>query len=259
MPDAYPSEAYAPDGRLWWELDKAPGTSRPFGAERKIAAWLYYNKSEGDLFTMRDLRQALGSETIPNDAEHLNRRLRALRPDGWIIPSNKDDRTLPTDTYRVEQKGWHPGLGSRPKREGVSQGDRRRVLDRDGRRCVVCGVGEGEPYPNEPGTRAALTIGHRTPRERGGSSKDLNNLQTECKRCNEPVRDEMREPETLEQLLPDVRRMPKGDLQSLLSWLDQGYRTRSKLDAIYDRARALSAGERDDLKSAVRRIIGGGG
>src|SRR4051812_23288321 len=62
------------------------------------------------------------------------------------IPSNADDRTLPVGTYRLEKKGWHPGLGEREKEDGISNGKRRRVIERDGRRCVVCGVGSGEPY-----------------------------------------------------------------------------------------------------------------
>src|SRR5690606_1956272 len=209
MPEApaYPPEAYSPDGVLWWELRYWPGTRRRFGDEQKTAAWLAFNVTEGETFTMRTLRQALGEDPdTPNSAEHLNRRLRNLRPDGWVVPSNKDDRTLPVGTYRLERKGWHPGLGPRPKREGISDSKRRRVFDRDSSRCVICGVGRGEPYPDKPETKAVLTVGHRVPRELGGST-DLDNLQTECKRCNEPVRQEMGVPETLSALLPEVRRL----------------------------------------------------
>jgi hypothetical protein len=255
-PGGYPPEAYAPSGELWWELETWPGTRRPFGDERKIAAWLAFHVDEGDTFTMRDLRNALGDELIPNDAEHLNRRLRALRPDGWLVPTNKDDRTLPVGVYRLDQKGWHPGLGARPRKQLVSQGMRRRILDRDGRRCVVCGVGEGEPYPNEPGTRAVLTVGHRLPQEMGGRSDDPNNLQAECKRCNEPVRQEMGIPESLDDVLLDVRRLKKDELRRLLAWMQTGHRTRDRLDSVYDRARALSAGEREQLVGRLRLMLG---
>ena len=255
-PRRYPTEAYAPSGDLWWELDHIPGTKRRFGGERRIAAWLTFNVDEGELFTMRDLRNALGDEAVPNDAEHLNRRLRNLRPDGWVIPSNKDDRTLGIGVYRVERKGWHPAIGARPKREAVSADARRRIFDRDGRRCVICGVGEAEPYPNEPGTKAVLTVGHRTPRELGGSSTDLNNLQTECQRCNEPVRQAMGLPESLAEVLPDVRSLRKAELRDLLTWLQAGQRTRNRLDSIYDRARMLSAGERDELAAKLRAMLG---
>jgi hypothetical protein len=253
---AYPSEAYASNDVLWWELEFWPETRRAFGGEPKIAAWLAFNVDEGDTFTMRDLRRALGEETIPNNAEHLNRRLRALRPDGWLVPSNVDDRTLGIGIYRLEKRGWHPAEGPRPKSEAISAAKRRRVFDRDGWRCVVCGVGSGEPYPGEPHTKAALTVGHRIARELGGSA-ELDNIQTECKRCNEPVRQEMGMPETLAELLPDVRRLRKEDLRSLLAWLRANQRIRTRLDDAYDRARRLSAEEREALTETVRAMLEG--
>lgn len=253
----YPPDAYAPNGVLWWKLQTHPGTQHPFGDERKIAAWLAVNFDEGATFTIRDLRAALGEATVPHNAEHLNRRFRELRHDGWVMPSKKDDRTLPIGVYRLERRGWHPGLGERPKRGNVSQGTRRRVFERDGRRCVICGVGSGEPYPGEPEVRAVLTIGHRVPRERRDGSSDPNNLQAECKRCNEPVRQEVSSSEELVALIPDVRRLKTQELTVLLNWLQCGQRTRSRVDEVYDRARRLSAGERDELTARVRNILGG--
>lgn len=253
----YPPDAYAPNGILWWKLLTEPGKKRRYGAERKLAAWLAYNLDVGDTFTLRDLREAIGDDGQANDDEHLNRRLRNLRPDGWILPSNNDDKSLPIGVYRVDQKGWHPGLGKRDVRDDISAGMRRRVLERDGRRCVICGVGQGEPYPGEPASKAVLTIGHRVARELGGSSKDINNLQAECKRCNEPVREELGNPETLDDVMLDLKRLRREELQRLLSWIDHGYRTRDRLDVLFDRYRALSAGERVDLAEEVRRRLGG--
>ncbi|WP_433475384.1 HNH endonuclease [Spirillospora sp. CA-142024] len=255
--DNYPAGAYAPGHVLWWELRYWPGTRRKFGDEQKTAAWLAFNVSEGETFTMRTLRRALGEDPdVPNSAEHLNRRLRNLRPDDWVVPSNKDDRTLPVGTYRLDQKGWHPGLGPRPKREGISDGKRRRVFDRDGFRCMVCGIGRGEPYPDKPESKAVLTVGHRLARELGGST-DLDNLQTECKRCNEPVRQEMGIPETLTALMPDVRGLRKEELRSLRSWLEAGHRIRTRLDLIYDRVRRLSASDQDTLRQKIRNMLDG--
>ena len=253
----YPDEAYTPTGELWWRVTRRAGSNKKLGGEQRIAAWLAFNVEVGGLFTMRGLREALGKEAVPDRAEHLNRRLRNLRPDGWVIPSNKDDRTLAIGTYRLEAKGWHPGMGRRPRREAISQGLRRRAFDRDGRRCVVCGIAAREPYPDDPNARAVLTVGHRIPRERGGSSTDINNLQTECKHCNEPVRHELASPETLDAVVLDVRRLRKAELQTLLSWLRAGHRMRTRLDAIYDRVRALSAGERAELQQRLAEMLGG--
>lgn len=257
----HPAEAFAPNGVPWWRLSFWPNSRRPYGDERKLAAWLAFNVEIGETFTMRELREALGDEIVPNSAEHLNRRLRNLRPDGWDVPTNNDDGDLPVGVYRLDALGWHPGSGSaRPASGKISQGDRRRVLDRDGRRCVVCGVGAGEPYAREPGSSAALTVGHRVPSARKGQSGvQLSNLQTECKRCNEPVRNELRDPENLEELLPDALKMKKSDLVRLESWVEAGFRITDHVDEVFDRYKRLPEGDRQRLKDAVNRKIGGRG
>jgi hypothetical protein len=248
---AFPKEAYAPDGTLWWRLETWPDSHRPFGDERKLAAWMTFNLEVGDTFTIRDLRMVWGSE-----AEHFNRRLRRLRPDGWELASARDDGSLAADEYRLRAKGWHPGqVEDRPVRSGVSQGVRRRVFDRDGRRCVVCGVGSGEPYPGEPRSKAVLTVGHRIPGARNGSSRDLSNLQTECGRCNEPVRDEMSPKERLADLLPEIRLMGRSEKSKLESWLLEGRRTRDRTDEMYDRLRTLGHAERAEAEIELRRML----
>ena len=256
--DGYPTDAYAPDGTtLWWELDVWPNMpTRKFGAERKIAAWLAFNVGVGETFTMPELRDAIG-DGVPNTDEHLNRRLRRLRPDGWDLLTTKDDASLPSGVYRVDSRGWSPADGDRPRGNQIPDDVRRRVLDRDHRRCVVCGVGSNENYPNESGATASLTVGHRIPGSQGGSSRDANNLQAECKRCNEPVRDALRSPETLSELRPDVVNMRSVDAKKLNSWLTAGQRLRDRVDAVYDRARFLSSGELEELKVIVSRKAGG--
>lgn len=257
MPDAdYPPEAYAPNGELWWTLKRWPGSNRKFGAELRMSAWLAYNLPVGGVFTMRMLREALGNDGEDNADEHLNRRLRTLRGrDRWVVPSNKDDGSLRVGTYRIEVVGWHSGLGTpRPKATTISQGVRRRVLDRDASRCVLCNVGAGEEYPEEPGSNAVMTIGHIIPNDQGGSSKDINNLRVECKRCNEPVRQEMRPPETLAQVLPDVRGLNMADKRRLLTWLNAGQRTKDQLDMVYDRVRFLSPDDRAKLTGLVTQM-----
>jgi len=250
----YPPGAYDPQGRLWWQIKSIGG--RAFGGEKRIAAWLAFNAPPGAVFTMRDIREALGDDERPDDAEHLNRRLRRLRQDGWVIFANKDDRTLSTGVYKIRQHGWHPGLGQRPKNDATSQGLRRRVLDRDGRRCVICGVGSGEPYPDDVRSKAVLTIGHRKARDKGGSSTDLANLQAECKRCNEPVRNEMADPETMDQVWLDVRRLRLDELHALLEWIRDGRRTRSRVDEVYDRVRRLSSDERAEVGTRLGDMLG---
>ncbi|MEU2123806.1 HNH endonuclease [Nocardia niwae] len=254
----YPPDAYAPNGQLWWTLEFAPNSKQKFGAERKIAAWLNFNKEIGDRFTLRELREAVGTDNIPNDQEHFNRRMRELRKLGWRLPSSHEDGQLRTDEYRVGKKGWHPGAGPRPKTSGkISPALRRRVLERDGHRCVICGVANGEPYPDPPLGNAVMSIGHRIPQELGGSD-DIDNLQAECKRCNEPVREEAGLPETLDEVYAQVKGLKRSDKARLLLWLSSGRRLRSELDVLYDRARRLSPDERTNLikrlKVATERL-----
>lgn len=254
----YPSEAYAPDGVLWWGTHV--GRKRDVGAELKICAWLAFNRPVGSTFTMRELRAALGSE-VANDDEHLNRRLRQLRSrDGWVIPSNKDDGSIPVGTYRIDAVGWHPGLATaRATNTAISQAVRRRVFERDGSRCRVCNVGSGEEYPGEPGSTAVMTVGHIVANDHGGSSSDLNNLQTECKRCNEPVRQEIRVPKTLREVLPELTHLKRVEKEKILSWLRAGQRSRDRLDVIYDEARRLSPTERAQLTEKLRVMVSGPG
>jgi 5-methylcytosine-specific restriction endonuclease McrA len=252
----YPAEAYAPNGELWWRLKIAPGkTKLRFGGEQKIAAWLAFNRAVGQTFTMRDLRLALGEVDVPDDAEHLNRRLRTLRlRDGWKLPSQKDDGSLAHNEYRVKRVGWHPGTGKpRPKPDLPSDSIRRKVLERDKRTCVVCGIGSRDPYVDMPDKHARMTIGHRIPGNRMTSAATVDELQTECARCNETVRDELPDPVTLEELLPVVRNLKRADKEELLRWLEHGRRP-SRVDEAYSSGRLLSDVERGLLVATLREM-----
>ncbi|MGV0734351.1 hypothetical protein [Mycolicibacter sinensis] len=93
------------DGVYWWKLQSWPGTKQRFGGEPKLAAFLYFNVEVSDSFTMRQLREALGEEDTPDAAEHLNRRLRNLRKQGWRFRSYKDQAGQAVDTYVLLEKG----------------------------------------------------------------------------------------------------------------------------------------------------------
>lgn len=64
-------------------------------------------------------------------------------------------------------------LGSSGRQKGapISKAKRRRIYERDGYRCVICGATED------------LTIDHIVPRVAGGGN-DETNLQTMCRSCN---------------------------------------------------------------------------
>jgi len=250
----YPPEAYAPNGTLWWRLTIRPGSATArFGDEQKIAAWLAFNREVGQTFTMRQLRAGIGEDQLPNDAEHLNRRLRALRlGDGWQIPSQRDDGSLAVDEYRVRAIGWHPGTGSsRPASNMPSDKVRRKVFERDRWTCAVCGVASKEAYDDIPDKTARMTLGHRIPGKRLEKTATVDELQTECSRCNEAVRDEVFDPVTLPEILPTVRGLPRNEKRLLLDWLRAGRRPIGKLERVYADARRLSEVEVRQLVSAL--------
>lgn len=249
----YPPEAYAPNGIPWWNLLTEPGTSRRFGQERRLAAWLWFAKDIGETFTLPEARDALGSD-LATDSQHFDRRLRTLREVGWLIPSGKDSGSgLRGDEYRLDEKGikwWLPEERKRAQRFTPSPKVRREIFARDGHRCVVCGVGRAEPYPSEPTTSARLTIGHRVPQERlrqYGQRDNLDNWRTECARCNESVRDAAPDPHTFEETLPLVKHLTRPQKARLRDWLERGERVRDNLDRAYDQARMLSDEERGKM------------
>ncbi|MFI2486879.1 HNH endonuclease [Promicromonospora kroppenstedtii] len=258
--DTYPADAYAPSGVLWWDLTIWPGTEKKrFGQVPRVAAWLWFNKEVGERFTMNELREALGPEIV-GQSEHLNRRLRKLREAGWTILSQKDaGRVLERDEYRIDKFGsryWIDAERNQQKKFGPSARVRRLVIERDGSRCVLCGVAGGETYPGEPGRRARLTIGHRVPQERlriRDAADDLDNWRTECALCNETVRDQMPDPHRYDEVLAQVRGLRAQDKRILRLWLTRGERGRNDLDRVYDLARLLGAAEREELRDYLEQ------
>ncbi|MGV0596365.1 HNH endonuclease [Mycolicibacterium porcinum] len=252
----FPPEAYASDGTLWWELTQWPGRSQDFGVERKLAAWLRFNKSVGETFTTREARAALGEQYRPNDDEHFQRRLRQLRKDGWDIPSSKYDASLTREQYRVDKFGWYPGCGhERKTRPSVSKRKTRAIFDRDGWRCVVCGAGSGEPRPSNSDKAVRLTIGHVLSDNYGGSA-DIRNLRTECSDCNEPIRSEGKKPETPEELETAIRALKKADRLRLAQWIESRRYIRGAAEEVYDRYRQLPPGDQEKIRLSVKQLAG---
>jgi hypothetical protein len=254
----YPPDAYAPDGTLWWLLTYWPGKRMRFGAEVKVAAWLRFNAQIGDILTMARLRAVIPEDDgRPNLQEHFNRRFRALRPYKWSVPSHRDDNTLAPGQYRFDKEGHPIWLGKAQFRQAsISAPVRRQVLARDGNRCVICGVGSGEEYPGKPGSHAVITVGHF----RAGiltGPPDLDNLRAECSLCNEPMRDEASNAETVEDVWPRIRALGGPDKRNLLRWLELGQRTRTRLDRIYDDIRVLPPGQRDQLRQRLEENLSG--
>lgn len=187
--------------------------------------------------------------------ERIRRALRNLRKYGWIVHSSRDAGDLREDEYRLEQIGAPIWLG-KSKHGGtrVSEKTRRDVFDRDGHRCLLCGIGAGETYPDQPHRRARLTLGHFVADALRGAG-DPANLRTECARCNEPVKEEAQRSESAAEIWPKVRGRSRADKTRLLTWISNGYRERDAIDRLFDQVRALPALQRDEIRSRLERSI----
>lgn len=242
--------AWSPSGKKWWEQGATSPTGKPLGDGPRIAAWLRFHIKIGDFFTMDQIRAALGLSH-----EHDQRRLRELRKNGWEFPSGKQSTEVGAEGYRLDQYGWWPGEGKRPNSGGVSLRVRRLVMERDGSRCAICGVGAGEPYQDDPASKAVMTIGHVRPGSFAGSNQP-DNLRVECAHCNEPVRNATGQPEDCAGVIVRFDNLGKQDKQKLASWVAQGHRGRDDVDDLYDRVRRLSPGDLGHFKDHIKQVLG---
>src|SRR5699024_501548 len=225
----HPPEAYCDDGRLWWDRKFGDGPRGADGSVPRMASWLRWNVELNGRFTTRAMREALGV-----DHEHFQRRQRELREKlGWKYLSSKEEPSLGDECILLEY-GWWPGDGKRPQSASISAKVRRQVFERDGGRCVICGRAAGETY--EDGGVVVLTAGHIRANSHGGSSA-IDNLQTECRRCNETSRADTGAVADPQAVLERVKSLSKADRMEMLSWMQAGKRSRSKLDRAYDDVR----------------------
>lgn len=185
-------------------------------SSRVLVAEFIAGIGEGNKFTKLDLNRA-----IPFYAQN-DRRMRDLRECGWVIDNYKVNPSLAPDEYLVREIGVRIDLGERPPkpaRKTVGGAKRRRILERDGHVCAICGVPAGEPFPDAPGRRAVLTIGHLIPVARGGTD-DENNLRAECQRCGDESRDNTLDPPTTDFVLTRARNIrSRKEKKRLFAWM----------------------------------------
>lgn len=220
------------------------------GAMRRAAHWLATEVGEGRKFRKSDLREAV------KGVEQVDRRVRDLREKfGWSIANYRDRADLSPDEHllvAVGQRVWEEGFRAAPG-DSVSAAVRRTVFDRDGNRCVVCGIGAGEEYPGMPGVMARLTLGHLVPRgRRGWSSPD--NLRTECALCNEPARHLTAAPVDLGLLKARVRELSRTDRRKLADWLRDERRQVPEVERLWMDWRRLPAAQRDEVRELLLEL-----
>ena len=217
-------------------------------SEAAVRAWLRDVVGVGNTFTLQDLRK------VVTDTQ-ADRRMRALRqaiPTPWIIHSSQSDRTLPVDTYRLDQIGGDK-LPPRP-----SARVRREVFEDADRRCQICGVGSGEEYGDYPGELARLQLGHWVPPAQGGSWTARGNLRSECHRCNGGVRNRQGAITTTASVITRLQPMPRAKRSELLRWLEQNQRDVSDGEKLFYETRQLPPVGQKQVTDELRRLVQGG-
>ncbi|KOU35503.1 HNH endonuclease [Streptomyces sp. WM6378] len=220
------------------------------GTRVRVALWLRDEIGEGGVFSKQRLRAAI------QGAEQVDRRMRDLRPAGWDIRTYRDKPSLQPDELCLEKIGqpvWekeHKAAGLRQ----ISARTRRSVYERDGHMCRRCGVAAAEEYPDDPGSRARLTLGHVSP-HKSGSAANAEDLITECARCNETVRHLTGAQMNREQVWDRVKELPLRHKKDLLAWMTGDVRPLSPAEKAWALYRQLPAVVRDEVKSDLRKLL----
>lgn len=181
------------------------------GTKVRAALWLHAEVGVGGTFTKQQLRDAFPS------VEQVDRRMRDLRPEGWVIATYREDRSLTVDELRLVAEGgrvWEPGYRSR-QGAAVSDKQRQEVFAGDNYCCVLCGISAGEAYPDDPLRSAQLTLARNRP-----PGDETAGLRTECDRCragSPPNADAAGVTEQIAGLSPD-------DREQLAGWVRSGSR-----------------------------------
>lgn len=211
------------------------------GTRTRVALWLASQIGEGGVFTKAQLREAFPG------VEQIDRRMRDLRQEGWILTTYSQERSLAVDELRLVRIGghiWEAGyksnLTSRP-----SDRQRRETLARDNFSCVFCGIGAGETYSDDPALAGQLSVtwcDAAAPRGR---------YVTTCKRCRNPLEEIVSGDAVYEAaatLAPDEMRI-------LADWIRVGHRTPRQIDRVWGLLRLLSRGERENLLTTLEEPL----
>lgn len=211
------------------------------GARVRVALWLQEEVGRGGTFTKAQLRDA-----FPN-VEQIDRRMRDLRTEGWVITTYREDRSLSVDELRLVEEGgrvWERGYRSRSAQTGVTDKQRQAVFAADGYACVYCGVSGGETYTDEPLRTAKLSVA-RLPSNEGGTG-----LVTVCDRCHVAIREGHSEEVDLAVAASALEREAR---ERLRQWVRRGDRPTQPEEVIWSQYRRAPSAVRKALEEQLRR------
>lgn len=201
------------------------------GTMVKGALWLVNEVGVGNTFTKDQLRQAFPG------VSQIDRRIRDLRDYGWVIRSNTEDASLRPEEQRFVKQGlrvWDPTERRQGGTSTLTAKERRKVLERDGYQCTVCGIAGGESYPDRDYETAVLSI-TKSPSADPGKVED--HFVTECRRCKSGQASIAQN--DIQVVLSNVRALSDEDRQRLARWVSRGRRGPTPLDRVWFSYRQL--------------------
>lgn len=207
----------------------------PGGGTKRAALWLLAEVGEGGTFTKSQLRAAFPGES------QIDRRVRDLRDEGWVIHTNREDVSLLQEEQRLVSAGgrvWEEGYES-VKARMPSAKERQAIFVRDNYACSLCGITGGEQYPGDPLSRAKLTVA------RVEGPGDSWRLSTVCELCRRggaqlPVGDDVR---------ALVANLDVAQRSRLAGWVRQGRRGLTPEERAWANFRRLPSESRDEFKT----------
>jgi 5-methylcytosine-specific restriction endonuclease McrA len=198
---------------------------------KRVALWLHSEVKPGGVFTKQQMRAALSTPEKEEQDEQLDRRMRDLRDEGWIIATYREDRSLNSRELSLRVEGgavWMDGYQSR-RPKAVTAKERQAAFAQDDYRCRYCGISAGDSYPEDVLRKAKLTI----------SSGELG-LITCCDRC----RAGKVEPESAERVLGAARKLGAADRVRLTQWIARGRRSNDPVMDVWTRYNQLPLSQR---------------
>ncbi|MDH6138245.1 hypothetical protein P3T35_000222 [Kitasatospora sp. GP30] len=212
------------------------------GTKVRVALWLLAEVGEGCVFTRDQLRAA-----FPNAAQ-VDRRMRDLRDDGWVIETQLTQVSLKAHEMLFVRAGaavWDPSI--RAARQRRSRSARLEALARDGYSCVRCGQAPGERF---------LDVAYTVPLSEGGQA-DLGNLITLCANCNALATRGLDETPGGDDVWMQLERLSLREQSRLLAWMAMGRRPLSPAERAWQAYRRLPADRAQSLRERLGEVVNG--
>ncbi len=211
------------------------------GTKVRTALWLVGEVGIGNSFTKEQHRSAFPGIT------QADRRLRDLRPHGWVIHTKAEDVTLNAEEQRFVAMGdpiWERGGSSKNLHKGLTAKMRMMVLAENDYQCGTCGIAGGESYPDAPHLTAILSVSRRLVSLPDGKKKMI--YVPECKLCAAGFHGNQVDTAVL---VESVNALSTEERSLFARWLKEG--RQGGIDCLWTTFRRLPA----EAKMAVRELL----